>query len=355
MNLRYQRHYSIIGLSGQNKLRQASICIVGCGGVGSPLALYLAAAGVGKLALIDSDIVSLSNLQRQILYSENDIDCSKVERAKSRLNALNSEIEIKAYHERLSFECAQTLFAEYDLIIDGTDNYKTRFLINDVCCQLRKPFISASVLKAEAQLAFFDAEHACYRCLYPVAPPEGISPSCAEAGVVGAVVGVVGTMAANMAINFCLGKEIPQKLMRYNSESLSWQSFSFSQREACPSCISQAYTPVEKACELMDLAKLEIAEFDPKALVVDVREDWEIELHPYDQSYIHIRLSDLLQGKFELKTLREAKKVIFLCKAGIRSLKAAIYCQKIAPDLAVFSYTGGMQAYLARQNKVLCY
>ncbi|WP_119343560.1 ThiF family adenylyltransferase [Facilibium subflavum] len=348
---RYQRHYPVIGLEGQQKLSYFSICLVGCGGIGSPAALYLAAAGIGRIGLVDFDQVALSNLQRQIVFTEADIGKHKTEIAKEKLSALNSSIEIEAFCERLSYKRALEILSSYDLVIDGSDNYQTRFLLNDACCKLKKPLISASVLQTKAQLAFFDCQHFCYRCLYAAPPPDGMTPSCAEAGVIGATAGVIGTMAANMAINYALQKKIHKQLMIFDSETLSWQYFDFTQQPDCPGCVKQQYIPVTR----ISIDKVpEVSDFDSASLIIDVREDWELQLAVLDREYIHIPLNKLLHNQFDQAVLSQHDKIVLLCKSGTRSQKAAKYLKDEGIE-NVFSFKGGLKAYLAGKNKRLCY
>ncbi|MFZ9034953.1 MAG: ThiF family adenylyltransferase [Francisellaceae bacterium] len=337
---RYQRHFSVIGIDGQKKLKNASVCIIGCGGIGSPLALYLTAAGIGRLTLIDFDVVSLSNLQRQILFSEANIGQLKVKQAKNRLKGLNAEIEITPIDQRLDFDLAMDCFSHCDLVIDGSDNYETRFLISDVCCRLSKPFISASVLKSQAQLAFFDSKTRCYRCLYESPPPAHLSPSCAEAGIIGAVVGVVGTMAATMALNFLLEKAISTELMCFDGDRLKWQYFSYPQRANCSGCLQQAYRPVTKRHQhdALDVSWVDMDHLNHDADVIfDVREAWEIELNPLPYPFIHIPLSDFLACDDFTEFTKKNHTIALFCKAGIRSKEAAIHMNNLGYKKILFS------------------
>ena len=349
---RYQRHYSVIGLSGQKKLLDSRICIIGSGGVGSPVALYLAAAGVGKLTLVDDDTVELSNLQRQILFTENDIGQSKAEQSRKHLNTLNREVKIKAINKHIKYDDALHIFNECDLIIDGSDNYATRYMVNDVCCQLRKPLISASVLREQAQIAFFDCQTYCYRCVYSQLPPVGLSPSCAEAGVIGAVAGVAGSVAANMAINFVVGYKMPKKMMLYNARDISWSEFEVNAEAHCAGCQQQQYIDMgmgNGCVEVEEINQISIDDF-----VLDVREPWEIEINPITSSFHEVRLNALLTGSYDVSTLPKNKRIVCICKHSARSKKAAAYLRQHGYD-NVCSYQGGVACYLTRKLQVLKY
>src|SRR6266705_881719 len=200
---RYSRHVIIpeVGMQGQRKLKAASVLMIGTGGLGAPLGMYLAAAGVGRLGLVDFDVVDASNLQRQIIHGTKDVGRRKTESARDRLRDINPHIEIETHEARLTSENAMRLFKNYDIIVDGTDNFPTRYLVNDACVLSGKPNVYGSIFRFEGQASVFWAEHgACYRCLYPEPPPPGLVPSCAEGGVLGVLPGIVGTIQANETI-----------------------------------------------------------------------------------------------------------------------------------------------------------
>ncbi|MDR3296440.1 MAG: molybdopterin-synthase adenylyltransferase MoeB, partial [Clostridiales Family XIII bacterium] len=205
---RYSRHLLLpeIGLEGQKRLRAAKVLIVGTGGLGAPLALYLAAAGVGTLGIVDFDFVEASNLQRQIIHSTKDIDRPKVASAHDRIRGLNPDVKVIEYNTMLTGKNAMDIVKDYDLVADGTDNYQTRYLVNDVCVLLGKPNVYGSIYQFEGQASVFYAkEGPCYRCLYPAPPPPGLVPSCAEGGVMGVLPGIVGTLQANEVIKLIVG------------------------------------------------------------------------------------------------------------------------------------------------------
>ncbi len=206
---RYARHLILreVGGAGQQKLRKAKVLVIGAGGLGSPVLQYLAAAGVGTLSVIDDDIVSLSNLQRQVLFDEDQLDMPKVFAAQAKLEALNPHIAIRPYNRRLTGTDAQDLFAEYDLVLDGTDNYKTRALVNAACVATKTPLISGAISQWEGQVSLFDPANGCpcYACIFPEEPAEGLAPSCAEAGVMGALPGIIGSIMAAETIKHITG------------------------------------------------------------------------------------------------------------------------------------------------------
>ncbi|WP_203250205.1 HesA/MoeB/ThiF family protein [Cysteiniphilum marinum] len=348
---RYQRHFPVMGIEGQQKLQNARVCIIGCGGIGSPVSMYLAAAGVGTLGLVDFDVVELSNLQRQILFTENDLGVAKSTTAVKHLSQINSDVELIEYNERLDFRRACEIFASYDLIIDGSDNFQTRYAVNDACCKLGKPFISASVLKSQAQLSFFDPIESCYRCLYPSPPPAHLVPNCSEAGVLGASVGVVGTMAANMAVNFFLGKEIKQHLMIFDSDALTWQSYGFKRNPNCKGCVTHDFGLEQNNNTVIEVQKA--YQLDPEALIIDVREGWELDIASLDVKVEHLPLAQVMQDSV-LENVNKAQKIIVICKLGVRSQKAAQKLIELGFE-NVYNYEGGIARYFEEQQKEICY
>src|SRR5581483_8574686 len=210
--LRYSRHLIMpeVGMEGQLKLKQARVLCIGAGGLGSPLALYLAAAGVGKLGIVDFDVVDLTNLQRQVIHGTNDVGRSKLDSARETLREINPFVEVKGYETRLSSENALEIFRDYDIVADGTDHFPTRYLVNDACVLLGKPNVYGSIFRFEGQVSVFHAEHGpCYRCLYPEPPPPGLVPSCAEGGVLGVLPGIIGCLQAMEVIKLILGRGDP--------------------------------------------------------------------------------------------------------------------------------------------------
>ncbi|HEX6558807.1 MAG TPA: HesA/MoeB/ThiF family protein, partial [Longimicrobiales bacterium] len=225
---RYSRHLALpgIGLAGQLRLKRSSALVVGAGGLGSPVALYLAAAGVGRIGIIDFDRIDPTNLQRQILYGSSDIGKDKVDVATKRLRDLNPEIEIVAWNTQLTSENALEILRDYDVVIDGTDNFPTRYLVNDACVLLRKPYIYGSILRFDGQVSVFDATRGpCYRCLFKEPPPPGLVPNCAEGGVLGALPGIIGSLQALEALKLLSGAGEPLigRLLLFDGLSMKWR------------------------------------------------------------------------------------------------------------------------------------
>src|SRR5947209_8160485 len=209
---RYSRHLIMpeVALDGQKRLKASRVLLIGAGGLGSPLGLYLAAAGIGRIGLVDFDVVDFSNLQRQVLHGTPDVGRSKLQSAKERLQAINPEVQIDLYETRLTSANALSIFEPYDIVIDGTDNFPTRYLVNDACVLLKKPNVYGSIFRFDGQVSvFYPPQGPCYRCLYPEPPPPGEVPSCAEGGVLGILPGLVGCIQATEAVKLILGKGEP--------------------------------------------------------------------------------------------------------------------------------------------------
>ena len=237
---RYSRHIILkeVGGTGQTKLLEAKVLLIGAGGLGSPAALYLAAAGVGTLGIIDMDVVDLSNLQRQVLHGTNDIGRLKTESAMETIANINPDVEVIPYTDRISSENALELIEKYDLVLDGCDNFPTRYLINDVCVMLGKPCVHGSIFLFEGQASTFIAGRGCYRCLFPSPPPPGMVPSCAEAGVLGVLPGIVGSIQAVEAIKLILGlgDTLTGRLLRFDALDMDFRQFKTRRNVDCPVC-----------------------------------------------------------------------------------------------------------------------
>lgn len=238
---RYSRHLIMpeVGIEGQRRLKAASVLLIGTGGLGSPTALYLAAAGIGKIGLVDYDVVDHTNLQRQIIHGMSTVGISKLDSAEKRLRDLNPDIEIVKYNVPLTSDNALELFAPYDVIIDGTDNFPTRYLVNDACVKLGKPNVYGSIFRFEGQLSVFWAQHGpCYRCMFPEPPPPGLVPSCAEGGVLGILPGTIGTMQATEAIKLILGIGDPMigRMLLYDALEMSFNTIKVQKSPDCPVC-----------------------------------------------------------------------------------------------------------------------
>lgn len=239
---RYSRHLILneVGGKGQKKLSQAKILLIGAGGLGSPAGLYLAAAGIGTIGLVDGDVVDLSNLQRQIMHSTATVGMPKVESGKKTLTAINPEITVNAYHQLVDADSILPLISQYDIVLDGSDNFSTRFLVNDACFFAKKTLISASMFRFEGQLTTIKphAGYPCYRCLYPEPPPAGLVPNCQEAGVLGVLAGTMGILQASEAIKEVLGigETIADKLVIYDALDMKFRKVSRPKDPACPLC-----------------------------------------------------------------------------------------------------------------------
>ena len=238
---RYGRHLILpeIGWEGQRRLKAARVLLVGAGGLGSPAALYLAAAGVGTIGLVDFDVVDATNLQRQILYGTKDVGRPKTEAARERLSDLNPHVDVVVHAERLTSENALEVLAPYDIVVDGTDNFPTRYLVNDACVLLGKPYVYGSIFRFEGQISVFDAASGgCYRCIFREPPPPGLVPSCAEAGVLGVLPGVVGSVQALEALKLITGAGEPLvgRLLLFDALAMTWRELKLRRNPACPAC-----------------------------------------------------------------------------------------------------------------------
>src|SRR6059058_3746630 len=238
---RYSRHLILpeVGVDGQKRLKASSVLLIGAGGLGSPLGLYLAAAGVGRIGLVDFDLVDFSNLQRQILHGTPDVGRSKLASAKDRLNAINPEVRIETYETALSSQNALELFAPYDIIVDGTDNFPTRYLVNDACVLLGKPNAYGSIFRFEGQASVFGLKTgACYRCLYPEPPPPGLVPSCAEGGVLGVLPGMIGIIQATETVKLIMGIGEPLigRFLIYDALRMRFRELKLRKDPDCPVC-----------------------------------------------------------------------------------------------------------------------
>jgi sulfur-carrier protein adenylyltransferase/sulfurtransferase len=334
---RYGRHLSLpeVGAAGQLKLKRARVLCVGAGGLGCPASLYLAAAGVGTLGLVDFDVVDESNLQRQVLYTTQDVGQPKLQAAKKRLTELNPEVSIELFEERLSSRNAIRLFERFDLILDGTDNFPTRYLVNDACVMTGKPNAYGSIFRFEGQASVFAAEGGpCYRCLYPEPPPPGAVPSCAEGGVLGVLPGVIGTLQAVEAIKLVLGigRPLIGRLLLFDALAMEWRSLNIKRDPACAVCGDKPtidkLIDFEAFCaagaEPARLPEITVEQLKAKRdrketfVLLDVREPHEYELARIEGSRL-IPLADLPQRLGELDKTRE---ILVHCKLGGRSAKA---------------------------------
>jgi len=238
---RYSRQIILpnIGGKGQEKLLNAKVLIIGAGGLGSPAALYLASAGVGRIGIVDSDKVELNNLQRQILHSTKDVGRAKVESARDRINAINEDVKVITYHLRLTSENILEIIKDYDIVVDGSDNFPTRYLVNDACVLSKKPLSHGGIFRFDGQaITILPGESACYRCLFPEPPPPGLVPSCQEAGILGVVAGIIGTIQANEVLKYILGigNLLTGKLLVFNALDSSFRQVRVPKDPKCPVC-----------------------------------------------------------------------------------------------------------------------
>ncbi len=355
---RYDRHLIMpeVGPEGQKKLKNASVLCVGAGGLGSPLALYLAAAGVGRIGIVDFDVVDESNLQRQILHDTPSVGTSKLASAKKRLLALNPFISVETHELRLTSANAVELFQRYDIVVDGTDNFATRYLVNDACVLTGKPNVYGSIFRFEGQLSVFALKNGpCYRCLYPEPPPPGLVPSCAEAGVLGVLPGVIGTLQALEALKLILGigRPLSGRLMLYDALEQSWRTLKVKKNISCPVCSEnptitapidyEAFCGLkEKPMTIPDISVQDLkAKLDRKEkfVLLDVREPHEYEIAKIPGSTL-IPLGKLPERFGELdKNLP----LIVHCKMGGRSARAVQFLREKGFDAV--NVAGGINAW----------
>lgn len=316
-----------IGEYGQRKIAKASVLCIGAGGLGCPALLYLAAAGVGRIGIVDFDVVDETNLQRQVLFTSDQVGQNKADAAQNRLNSLNPDVEIVSYPCELDADNAEQLFSQYDLVIDGSDNFATKFLINDAAVRTGKPFVYGSILGFDGQVSVFNLNDGpCYRCLFPE-PPKNHIPNCAEAGVIGAVAGLIGTTQAMEAIKIIVGHEqfesLNSKLWIVDARSMKNRILSLPVNHNCPVCsqkkedIALQYT--SRSCSLIPEISIEDAQSNTSSLFIDVREDDE-----WDAGHIegaeHFALSALMVGK--VPDIDKDREIILYCQKGIRSQQA---------------------------------
>jgi len=337
---RYSRHLIIpdVGMTGQKRLKNAKVLCVGAGGLGSPALLYLAAAGVGTLGIVDFDVVDESNLQRQIIHGQSDIGRSKAESARDSVREINPYVNVLVHKERLDSDNAMQIFAEYDLIVDGTDNFATRYLVNDACVLLGKPYVWGSIYRFDGQASVFWAEYGpCYRCLYPEPPPPGMVPSCAEGGVLGVLCASIGSIQVNEAIKVItgIGEPLAGRLMIYDALEMTYRSVKVRKDPECPVCgknptVTELIDYEEFCGAVSEEAQEAAAESTITArqlkdmqdagesiFLVDVREPNEYEIVSIPGSVL-IPKGEFLSGA-ALERLPQDKRVVLHCKSGARS------------------------------------
>ncbi len=344
---RYSRHLIMpeVGVEGQRRLKAARVLMIGTGGLGSPAGLYLAAAGVGTLGLVDFDVVDESNLQRQIVHGTKDVGRPKIESARDRLRDVNPHVKIETYETRLTSENALALFRDYDVILDGTDNFPTRYLVNDACVLAGKPNVYGSIFRFEGQASVFWAEKgACYRCLYPEPPPPGLVPSCAEGGVLGVLPGIVGAIQANETIKLLLGAaegSLVNRLLLFDAWRMRFRELKLRKDPGCPVCgecatikelidyeefcgLKPAPTQADAQAQAAALEEITAAELKRRLdagddlQIIDVREPNEYEIARLANSKL-IPLAQVVSRMGEIDPSRET---VVHCKGGARSARA---------------------------------
>jgi sulfur-carrier protein adenylyltransferase/sulfurtransferase len=361
--MRYSRHLIMpeVGMEGQLKIKQAKVLCIGTGGLGAPLGLYLAAAGVGRIGLVDFDVVDTTNLQRQVLFGTSDVGRPKTEAAAERLRNLNPEIRIDTFETHLTSENALELFKDYDIIVDGTDNFPTRYLVNDACVITGKPNVYGSIFRFEGQITVFGYPGGpCYRCLYPEPPPPGLVPSCAEGGVLGVLPGIVGTIQAAETLKLIIGKGEPLvgRLLLFDALAMKFRELKLRKNPECPVC--GQHPTVTKLIDYAEFCGVRgeegpatvtnVPEITPKELktrldrgddiyVLDVREPNEYQICNINGHLIP--LGELSRRVHELDSSRE---IVAHCKSGKRSAEAVEFLRG-AGFRKISSLKGGILAW----------
>ena len=368
---RYSRHLIMpeVGMRGQLKLKEASVLCIGAGGLGSPVALYLAAAGVGRIGIVDFDVVDYSNLQRQVIHGTPDVGRPKLDSARDRLNAINPEVTVETHDAALSSDNALDLLTGYDIIVDGTDNFPTRYLVNDACVLLGKPNVFGSIFRFEGQASVFATKDGpCYRCLYPEPPPPGLVPSCAEGGVLGILPGVVGTIQATEAVKLIIGVGEPliNRFMIYDALRMRFRELKLRKDPECPVCGENPTVTelidYEQFCGIVPAATTDTQASDDTMVeelkgrldrqdgvfVLDVREPQEYQICRIPDSTL-IPLGDLPQRLTELEGHDD---MVVHCKSGVRSAKAVKLLREAGFSKAK-NLRGGILAWIDRVDPSL--
>ena len=364
---RYSRHLLLpeIGIEGQRKIKNAKVLIVGVGGLGSPAAMYLSAAGVGKLGIVDDDIVDGTNLQRQIIHSTRDVGKKKTESAAEMIQHLNPHPEIEIFNERLTSSNAEKIFSNYDIILDGTDNFPARYLINDAAVLFGKPVVFGSVYRFEGQVSFFHSPLGpCYRCLYPNPPSPNSIPDCAVGGVLGVVPGIIGTIQALEAIKYITGhgEVLIGKLLLFDALRSNFEKIQFAKDPSCPLCGKEStihqLIDYEQFCDVSQIQlkpenEISVEELQSKIdrkenlFILDVREQSE-----YDFSNIGGTLIPLGELDRRIDELHKEREIVVLCKTGIRSARAVeLLLNKECTS--VKNLVGGISAWIERIDPTL--
>ena len=365
---RYSRHLIIpdVGMTGQKRLKNAKVLVVGAGGLGSPALLYLAAAGVGTLGIVDFDVVDESNLQRQIIHGVSDVGHLKAESARDSIREINPYVEVVLHTERLDSDNALQIFGRYDLIVDGTDNFATRYLVNDAAVLLGKPYVWGSIYRFDGQASVFWAEHGpCYRCLYPEPPPPGMVPSCAEGGVLGVLCASIGSIQVNEAIKVItgIGDPLVGRLMIYDALEMTYRSVQVRKDPECPVCgknptitglidydafcgaISEEAQQAAQGSTITARDLKNMMDAGDPIFVVDVREPNEYEIVSIPGATL-IPKGEFVSGA-ALERLPQDKRIVLHCKSGARSAEALAIVQNAGFSDAVH-VGGGVLAWVSQ-------
>jgi adenylyltransferase/sulfurtransferase len=362
--LRYSRHLILpdVGVEGQRKLKAARVLLIGAGGLGSPLALYLSAAGVGNIGIVDFDVVDVTNLQRQVLHGTSDVGRPKLESARKRIADVNPFVQLTTYEEPLTSANALEIFRDWDIVVDGTDNFPTRYLVNDACVLLGKPNVYGSIYRFEGQASVFATKDGpCYRCLFPEPPPPGLVPSCAEGGVLGVLPGLVGTIQATETIKLILGKgdSLSGRLLLIDTLGATFRTVKLRRDPNCPACGTREITQLidyEQFCGSPHVGgepkvSFHVPEISPTEAnerlqkgeieIVDVREPHELEIARYPK----VRAIPLGKLADHIAELPRDRDLVLACRTGMRSAKAVQQLQA-AGFTRVWNLAGGIHRWI---------
>src|SRR6201997_1882258 len=361
--LRYSRHLIMpeVGMEGQLKLKAARVLLIGTGGLGAPLGLYLTAAGVGHIGLVDFDVVDFTNLQRQVTFGTSDVGKPKTEAARARLSNLNPDVQIATYETKLTSENALELFRDYDIVVDGTDNFPTRYLVNDACILLGKPNVYGSIFRFEGQVTVFGMpDGPCYRCLYPEPPPPGLVPSCAEGGVLGVLPGIVGSLQALETIKLILGSgdSLVGRLLLFDALGMKFRELKLRKNPKCPMC--GANRTIDKLIDYYEFCgvrgeeaptpNVQVPEITPRELKsrLDRGDDFFIldarEPHEYQICNLKGHLIPLGELPRRVHELDSSHEIVAHCRSGKRSAQAVDFLRK-AGFRKIYNLHGGILAW----------
>ncbi len=363
---RYSRHLIMpeVAMDGQTRLKAAKVLCIGAGGLGSPVAMYLAAAGVGTLGIVEFDIVDETNLQRQIIHGQSDVGRSKAQSARDSIAEINPNVKVILHETRLDSSNALDIIKDYDLIVDGTDNFPTRYLVNDACVLLHKPYVWGSIFRFEGQASVFWADQGpCYRCLYPEPPPPGMVPSCAEGGVLGVLCATIGSIQATEAVKLLIGQGNPLigRLKIYDALEMDLRTIKVRKDPNCPICgENPTVTELIDYVEFCGLTRGEddntlqgqvpsitpeelarVMKGDDKPVLVDVREPFELDISTLPWGHVTIPMNEIAARVHQLSS---ADDIVVVCRTGARSAQATQFLQSIGFK-KVKNLTGGLNAY----------